>query len=129
MPVVAVAAATAWTTTVTWFETRPSVRDVQKLTGACTAIAKDAQEAGKVNHVQIYALQQTALALALMVVELHAQAEVERAYHGSKRLSEYIARARVFYLAEFERQQEAHPNDIVKALRHTRAAVWRPDRH
>lgn len=129
LPVMGVAAVTAWTTTATWFKTRTSLADVQTLTTECTTIAKDAQGQGNTQKVQIYALQQTVLALAETIVELHAQAEVERAYYASKRLPEYIARARSFYLAEFERQQDAHPNDIVKALKYTRAVAWRPDRN
>jgi hypothetical protein len=128
VPVVTIAAATAWTTTVTWFRTRPSTAEVQKLTGDCTSVAKDAQDQAKTNHVQIYALQQTSLALAELAVDLHAQAEVERAYGGSKRLPEYIDRARKFYEAEFARQLATHPGDIVLALTLTQRTVWRPDR-
>jgi Zn-dependent metalloprotease len=128
VPVVTIAAATAWTTTATWIRTRTSTDEVTKMTADCTTIAKEAQDQTKTQHVQIFALQQTALTMADTLIELHAQAEVERAYSGSKRLPEYIDRARKFYKAEFERQQADHPNDIVRALTLARVAVWRPDR-
>ena len=128
VPVITIAAATAWTTTATWFRTRPSVDEVTKMTAECTKTAKDAQDQTRVQHVQIFALQQTALIMANAVVELHAQAEVTRAYGTSKRFAEYCERARRFYVREFERQQTEHPNDIVRALTLTRLHVWRPDR-
>jgi hypothetical protein len=128
IPIVMVAAGTAWTTTVTWFKTRPSTADVQKLTADCTTLAKEAQDQTKTNHVQIFALQDAALTLARMAVELHAQAEVLRAYGGSKRLPEYIDRARKFYAAELERQLDEHPGELVRALKQAQRAVWRPDR-
>jgi hypothetical protein len=128
VPVITIAAATAWTTSVTWFRTRPSTADVQKLTGECTAIAKEAQDQAKTNHVQIYALQDAALTLAREAIALHAQAEVMRAYSASKRLPEYIDRARKFYAAEFERELDEHPGELVRALRQAQRAVWRPDR-
>lgn len=128
VPIVAVAAGTAWTTTVTWFKTRPSAEDVAKLTGDCTAVAKQAEDIGKTNHVQIYALQDAALMLARMAIELHAQAEVVRAYGASKRLPEYIERARKFYTAELERELDEHPGELVRALKQAQRAVWRPDR-
>lgn len=128
VPIVAVAAGTAWTTTVTWFKTRPSADDVAKLTGDCTAVAKQAEDLGKTNHVQIFALQNTSLELARTAIALHAQAEVVRAYFGSKRLPEYIERASRFYEAAFERELDAHPGEVVRALKLARAAVWRPDR-
>lgn len=128
IPVVTIAAATAWTTTVTWFRTRPSTAEVQKLTADCTTIAKEAQDQGKTNHVQIYALQQTALKLAETAIELHAQAEVARAYGKSPHLPEYIDRARKFYANEFARELDERPGDIVRSLAQARRAVWRPDR-
>lgn len=128
IPVVMIAAGTAWTTTVTWFRTRPSTDEVTKLTGDCATIAKDAQDQANRQHVQILSLQNTVLLLANATVLLHAQAEVERAYSGTKRFPEYVERARKFYAAEFERQQLEHPNDIVTALTLTRLKMWRPDR-
>lgn len=128
IPVVMVAAGTAWTTAYGWIKTRTSVDEIKPLIGECNAAAKEAQDQAKTQHAQIYTLQETALTLAEMVVELHAQAEVVRAYSGNKRFPEYVERARKFYHAEFERQQVEHPHEIVRALQLTRLAVWRPDR-
>ncbi len=128
VPIVMVAAGTAWTTTVTWFKTRPSTEEVTKLTASCTTVAKDAQAKYDTQHVQIYALQQSALDLATAMVELHAQSEVTRAYWNSKRLPEYIDRARKFYALEFARQQTEHPNNVPLAFKLTIGRVWRPDR-
>lgn len=128
IPVAMIAAGTAWTTAYSWIQTRTSVDEVRSLIGACNALAKDAQDQVETQHVQIFALQQTALTLAEMAVELHAQAEVERAYAGSRHFAQYVERARKFYRAEFERQRVEHPHEIVRALQLTRLAVWRPDR-
>lgn len=128
IPIIMVAAGTAWTTAVTWFRTRTSVDEVRPLIAECNTIAKDAKSMAKEQHAQIYALQNTVLLLAEIEVGLHAQAEVNRAYANSKHYPEYVERARRFYAAEFARQQTMHPNDIVRALTLTRLAVWRPDR-
>jgi hypothetical protein len=128
LPIIGIAAGTAWTTTATWIRTRPSSDDVAKTTAECTTLAKDAQDQGKTHHAQIYALQDAALQLARITIGLHAQAEVERAYSGSKRLPEYIDRARKFYTAEFERELDEHPGELVRAVRQAQRVVWRPDR-
>lgn len=128
IPVAMIAAGTAWTTAASWIKTRTSVDEIRPLIGECNALAKGAQDQLKTQHAQIYTLQETGQTLAEMVVELHAQAEVVRAYSGSKRLPEYVERARKFYRAEFERQQVEHPHELVRALQLTRLAVWRPDR-
>lgn len=142
IPVAMIAAGTAWTTTVTWFRTRTSAEEVRpeikrQIDALAPALAKcaegvegakDAQAQAAVQHVQIFALQQTALSMAATLIELHAQAEVVRAYGHSPQVSAYIERARRFYTREFKRQQTEHPNDIVQALELTKLAVWRPDR-
>lgn len=128
IPVAMIAAGTAWTTAYSWIKTRTSVDEIKPLISDCNVIAKDAQDQTKTQHVQIFALQQSVLTLAEMVVELHAQAEVERAYSGNKHFPAYVERARKFYRAEFERQQVEHPHEIMRALQLTRLAVWRPDR-
>lgn len=128
LPIIGIAAGTAWTTTATWIRTRPSADEVAKTTAECTTLAKEAQDQGKTNHVQIYALQDAALQLARLTIELHAQAEVMRAYNGNRRMPEYIDRARKFYAAEFERELDEHPGEVVRAVRQAQRAVWRPDR-
>jgi hypothetical protein len=128
VPVITIAAATAWTTTATWFRTRPSTDEVTKITADCTTIAKDAQDQTKTQHAQILSLQNTVLLIANESIDLFAQTEVMRAYPGSKRLPEYVDRARKFYAAEYARQQTEHPNDVITALTLARLKVWRPDR-
>ena len=128
VPVVMVAAGTAWTTAYSWIKTRTSVDEIKPLISDCNVIAKDAHDRAKTQHVQIFALQQTALTLAEMIVVLHAQAEVERAYSHSKRFPEYVTAARRFYSAEFERELTEHPGELVRALKAAQRAVWRPDR-
>jgi hypothetical protein len=139
VPVAMIAAGTAWTTTVTWFRTRTSaeeirpeitrqIDEIRPLLVECGTKAKDALAQANTQHVQVYALQQTALTLATALVELHAQAEVERAYPHSGQLSSFIERARKAYAREFERQLTEHPNDLVTAVKLTRLKVWRPDR-
>ena len=129
VPVIMIAAGTAWTTAVSWFRTRPSTTEVQKLTAECTTLAKEAQERSETNHAQIYELQNAALAQARLAIELHAQAEVERAYFGSKRFPEYVERARKFYRAEFEKALDEHPGELVRAVNLAQRALWRPDRN
>lgn len=140
IPVITIAAGTAWTTSATWVRTRTSLEEIEPLIkkgfdeikpklDECNDSAKGAHALIDTQRVQIYALQQSALSLVGTLVELHAQAEVARAYGSSKRLPEYIERARRFYAREFERQLSMHPNDIVQALRVTKLAVWRPDRN
>ena len=128
VPVILTAAATSLTTTWGWIRSRTSVDEIRPLIVDVSLIAKEAQSQGHTNHGQVLALQALGDELAKTSIELHAQAEVDRAYSGSKRRSEYIERARRFYARELERQLAAHPGNPGEALRLSRLAVWRPDR-
>lgn len=129
VPVILTAAATSATTTWGWIRSRTSVDEIRPLIIDVTIIAKASQSQGFANHQDIAALQQLTLELSKSVIELHAQAEVERAYGKSPRKPEYIERARRFYLRELERLLVLHRNDPSEAVRLTRLAVWRPDRN
>lgn len=128
VPVILTAAGTSLTTTWGWVRSRTSVDEMRPLIVDVSLIAKEAQSQGHTNHGQILALQEMAGELAKTAIELHAQAEVDRAYSASKRRGEYIERARRFYARELERQLAAHPGNPGEALRLSRLAVWRPDR-
>ena len=128
VPVVLTAAATAATTTWGWIRSRTSVDEVRPLLVDVTLVAKEAQSQGHTNHGEILALQALALEMAKTLIELHAQAEVDRAYAKSPRRAEYIERARRFYAREFERRLAEHGANPAEALRLSRLAVWRPDR-
>ena len=128
VPVILTAAATSATTTWGWIKSRTSVEEIRPLIVDVTIVAKAAQSQGFSNHQDIAALQQLTLELSKTAIELHAQAEVERAYGKSPRKPEYIERARRFYLRELERLLVLHRSDPAEAIRLTRLAVWRPDR-
>lgn len=128
VPVILTAAATSLTTTWGWIRSRTSVEEVRPLLADVTIIAKAAQSQGFANHQDTVALQQLAAELARATIELHAQAEVDRAYSKSPRRPEYIERARRFYARELERRLVEHPSNPAEAVRFTRLAVWRPDR-
>lgn len=128
IPVVLTAAATAATTTWGWIRSRTSVDEIRPLIVDVNLIAKEAQSQGHTNHSEVLALQALAVELAKATVELHAQAEVDRAYSKSPRRGEYIERARRFYTRELERQLASHGTNPAEAVRLTRLAIWRPDR-
>ena len=128
VPVVLAAVATSLTTTWAWIKTRTSVDEVRPLVADVSIVAKAAQSQGFSNHQDLVALQQLAAELARTTIELHAQAEVDRAYSKSPRRTEYIDRARRFYIRELERRLTEHPQNAADAVRLTRLAVWRPDR-
>lgn len=132
LPVIGTAAltswATAWTATVTWFKTRTSVEEVQPLIVDVNLIAKAGQSQAHTNHADIQIQRELTSELARAMIELHAQAEVDRAYASNKRRSEYIERAKRFYMREFDRLLAEYPNHPSEAIRLTRLAVWRPDR-
>lgn len=128
IPVVLTAAATSLTTTWTWIKSRTSVDEVRPLIVEATVIARAAQSQGFTAHQDVIALKALATELAKTTIDLHAQAEVERAYSKSPRRVEYMDRARRFYARELERRLSEHPNNPAEAMRFTRLAVWRPDR-
>jgi hypothetical protein len=128
VPVILTAAATSATTTWGWIKSRTSVEEIRPLLVEVTIAAKAAQSQGFTNHQDLAAQQSLALELSKSLIELHAQAEVDRAYGKSPRRPEYIERARRFYLRELERLLVLHRNDPAEAVRLTRLAVWRPDR-
>lgn len=128
IPVILTAAATSATTTWTWIKSRTSVDEVRPLVADVSIVAKAAQAQGFSNHQDVTTLQQLTAELARTTIELHAQAEVDRAYNKSPRRSEYIERARRFYVRELERRLTEHPNNPAEAVRFARLAVWRPDR-
>lgn len=128
VPVVLTAAVTSLTTTWGWIKTRTSVQEIEPLLVEVRLIAKAAQSDSFANHNELVSLQKLSIELAETSVELHAQAEVDRAYNKSPRRAEYIERARRFYLRELKRLLEIHPHDPAEAVRLTRLAVWRPDR-
>jgi hypothetical protein len=128
IPVVLTAAATSATTTWGWIKSRTSVDEIRPLITDVTIIAKAAQSQGFSNHQVLLQLQQLSAELARTTIELHAQAEVDRAYGKSPRRPEYIERARRFYQRELDRRLAEHPSNPAEAVRFTRLAVWRPDR-
>ena len=128
VPVILASVATSATTTWSWIKSRTSVDEIRPLIVDVTVMAKASQSQGFSNHQDVAALQSLTLELSKTVIELHAQAEVERAYGKSPRKPEYIERARRFYLRELERLLVLHRNDPAEAIRLTRLAVWRPDR-
>ena len=128
IPVILTAAATSFTTTLGWIKTRTSVDEVRPLIVDVSIIAKAAQSQGFSNHQTLVQLQQLSAELAKATIELHAQAEVDRAYSKSPRRYEYIERARRFYQRELDRRLTEHPSNPADAVRLTRLAVWRPDR-
>lgn len=129
IPVVLTAAATSLTTTWTWIKTRTSVDEVRPLIVEAKIVAKAAQEQAFSNQQEARKLRHLAMELAKATIDLHAQAEVERAYSKSPRRVEYMDRARRFYARELERLLTEHPNSPADAVRLTRLAVWRPDRN
>lgn len=128
IPVVLTAAATSITTAWGWLKTRTSVEEIRPLLVDVTIVAKAAQSQGFSTQQDVNMLKALSLELAKATIDLHAHAEVERAYSKSPRRTEYIDRARRFYARELERRLHEHPNNPAEAVRFTRLAVWRPDR-
>ena len=128
IPVVLTAAATSLTTAWGWLKTRTSVEEIRPLIVDVSIIAKAAQSQGFSTQQDVTMLKTLAVEMAKATIDLHAQAEVDRAYSKSPRRTEYMDRARRFYARELERRLNEHPTNPADAVRFTRLAVWRPDR-
>lgn len=128
MPFLATGITTVGAVSWGWISSRTSIAEVAPKIAEVATAAKAAQ-AG-VLHCDTEAAAARALALetASIQLEMWAHAEVDRAYSKSPRRSEYMERARRFYLAAFEQNLERYPHDTATALRRARQAVWRPDR-
>lgn len=121
-----------WTYGSVWVKTRTSLDavrielapDIGKIATAAAAAQSD------VHHAANDAAQAKAIALELVLTELElwGQAEVERAYRDSPRRSEYIHRARSFYVAAFKERMAVDPSNPADALARARLRTWRPDR-
>jgi len=93
-----------------------------------SSAAKAAQAAVLKCDVDTSTAKALAVEIARTELELWGQAEVERQYSKHPRRTEFIERAKRFYLAAFDSYLDRNPNDPATALRRARQAVWRPDR-
>ena len=128
MPFLATGITTVGAISWGWISSRTSLAEVAPQIAEVGAAAKAAQSGVLTCDNDAKAAKALALETASIQLEMWAQAEVERAYSKSPRRSEYIERARRFYLAAFEQNLERYPHDTATALRRARQAVWRPDR-
>lgn len=111
-----------------WLSSRTSMSEVAPKLAEVSMAAKAAQSAVLRCDVETGSAKALAVEIARTELELWGQAEVDRQYPKSTRRTEYIERAKRFYLAAFDDYLDRNPNDPATALRRARQAVWRPDR-
>lgn len=128
MPILATGVTTIGAFGWGWISSRTSMAEVAPKIAEIGLSAKAAQAAVLHLEVETAAAKALALETAKMQLEMWGQAEVERAYSKNPRRTEYIERARRFYIASFETHLERNPNDVAAAVRRARQAIWRPDR-
>lgn len=128
MPMLATGITTLGAFSWGWISSRTSMTEVAPRIAEVAQAAKAAQSGTLKCEIDNDITRNLALESAKLQLEMWGQLEVDRQYSKSQRRSEYIERARRFYIAAFETHLERNPNDIAAALRRARGAVWRPDR-
>lgn len=111
-----------------WLSSRTSMSEVAPKIAEVSIAAKAAQAATLRCEIDTAQAKALAVEIAHTELELWGQAEVDRQYRQSPRRTEYIERAKRFYLAAFDSYLDRNPNDPAAALRRARQSVWRPDR-
>lgn len=109
-----------------WIMSRTSIEDVAPLIADVRTKAAEAQSTAfhgcSLATEQASQLEQ----MRLMLLDVWATAEVDRAYSKSPRRSEYIESARRFYQRTYH--EALRTNQPAAALELTHSAEWRPDR-